>query len=210
MFILILLTARGCTEDVITGLEAGADEYLAKPFDPYELKARLRSGVRIVELQDRLIQAQETLRDQAMHDPSTHLLNRRATFDVLLSKLSRADRKQNSLTMMMVDIDDFKSVNDRFGHLAGDEVLREVARRLRMSTRKYDAVGRIGGKGIPGSGARLRHTTRSGAGGAITGSGVRAPHNLQRSYYQCHDQRGSYDYRRSQPARYGSAALARR
>ena len=72
-----------------------------------------------MELQDSLIQAREALREQAMHDPLTHLLNRRATVDFLLSELSRADREQNSLSVMMVDIDLFKSVNDRFGHLPG-------------------------------------------------------------------------------------------
>jgi diguanylate cyclase (GGDEF)-like protein len=143
---LILLTSRGYKQDVIEGLEAGADEYLIKPFDPYELKARLRSGARIVELQDSLIQAREALREQAMHDPLTHLLNRRATMDFLLSELSRADREQTPLSVMMVDVDHFKSVNDRFGHLAGDEVLCEVARRLRISARTYDLVGRFGGE----------------------------------------------------------------
>ncbi len=143
---LILLTARGYKQDLVEGLEAGADEYLTKPFDPHELKARLRSGARIVELQDSLIQAREALREQAMHDPLTHLLNRRATMDFLLSELSRAAREQNSLSVMMVDIDFFKSVNDRFGHLPGDEVLCEVARRLRTSARIYDLVGRFGGE----------------------------------------------------------------
>jgi diguanylate cyclase (GGDEF)-like protein len=143
---LILLTGRKYHEDIIAGLEAGADDYLTKPFDPIELRARLRAGARVVELQDNLIVAREALREQAMHDPLTQLLNRRATLDFLLTELSRATRDLKPLTVMMVDIDHFKSVNDRYGHPAGDGVLCEVSRRLRASLRAYDIVGRFGGE----------------------------------------------------------------
>ena len=143
---LILLTARKYHEDIIAGLEAGADDYLTKPFDPVELRARLRAGARVVELQDNLIEAREALREQAMHDPLTQLLNRRATLDFLLTELNRATRDLKPLTVMMVDIDHFKSINDRFGHPAGDGVLCEVSHRLRASLRAYDIVGRVGGE----------------------------------------------------------------
>jgi diguanylate cyclase (GGDEF)-like protein len=143
---LILLTARKYHEDIIAGLEAGADDYLTKPFDPIELRARLRAGARVVELQDNLIEAREALREQAMHDPLTQLLNRRATLDFLLTELNRATRDLKPLTVMMVDIDHFKSINDRYGHPAGDGVLCEVSRRLRASLRAYDIVGRFGGE----------------------------------------------------------------
>jgi len=100
----------------------------------------------MVELQDGLIKVRDELREQAMHDALTHLLNRRAIMDCLAGELSRATRERKPLTVMMLDIDHFKSVNDKYGHPAGDGVLCEVSRRLKASLRAYDDVGRFGGE----------------------------------------------------------------
>jgi len=143
---LLLLTSRDQKQDMVQGFEAGADDYLIKPFDPHELRARIHAGGRIVELQDRLIRAQEALRVQATHDPLTGLLNRRACLDSLLAELSRGGRTGSPVCIGMADIDHFKRVNDAHGHLTGDEVLCEVARRMQDSLRRYDAIGRFGGE----------------------------------------------------------------
>ena len=142
----ILLTGNDRQEDVVSGLEAGADDYLTKPFDTYELKARLRTGERILRLQQELIAARDALKEQATHDPLTGLWNRGAIMEILGNELNRGAREGTPLTVVMADIDHFKLVNDSFGHLAGDAVLREVARRLRASVRPYDSVGRFGGE----------------------------------------------------------------
>jgi diguanylate cyclase (GGDEF)-like protein len=133
-------------EDVVSGFEAGADDYFTKPFNAFELKARLGAGERILELQQELIAARDALKEQATHDPLTGLWNHGATIDILRNELSRAVRQGSPLTVTMADIDHFKRVNDTSGHLAGDEVLREVARRLRTAVRAYDSVGRYGGE----------------------------------------------------------------
>ena len=146
---LLLLTSRDQKQDMVQGFEAGADDYLIKPFDPHELRARVHAGERIVELQDRLIRVQEALREQATHDPLTGVLNRRACLDSLLSELNRGGRSGSPVCICMADIDYFKRVNDAHGHLAGDEVLREVARRMQNSLRGYDAIGRFGGEEFP-------------------------------------------------------------
>ena len=143
---LLLLTSRDQKRDVVEGIEAGADDYLIKPFDPNELRARLHAGERIIELEDRLIRAQEALRDLATHDPLTGLLNRRASLDSLLAELSRGSRTQDPVCIVMADIDHFKKINDTHGHLIGDDVLCEVARRMQSSLRRYDTVGRYGGE----------------------------------------------------------------
>jgi two-component system cell cycle response regulator len=143
---MVLLTSKEAKEDVVAGLGSGADDYLTKPFDPEELKARLRTGLRILDLEDRLVEAREEMRFKAMHDALTSLWNRGMILELLGRELSRSRREHVSTAILLCDLDHFKDVNDTFGHLAGDEVLRETARRLLSSVRSYDFVGRYGGE----------------------------------------------------------------
>jgi two-component system, cell cycle response regulator len=142
----LLLTAKDDKSDIIEGLDAGADDYLVKPCNPLELKVRLRAGKRVIELQEQLVSARESLRFEAMHDSLTQLLNRGATLDQLGRELVRATRRALPVTVLMADLDHFKSINDTFGHATGDIVLREAARRLKLGVRAYDSVGRLGGE----------------------------------------------------------------
>lgn len=143
---ILLLTARSDSEDLVEGMEAGADDYLTKPFQAHELRVRLRAGRRILELQEQLLAAREALREQATHDGLTGLLNRVSVLDVLTRELSRATRAGQPLSLLMVDLDRFKLVNDTHGHLAGDAVLRAAAERMKSTVRNYDTVGRYGGE----------------------------------------------------------------
>lgn len=142
---LVLLSARGDSEDIVEGMESGADDYIVKPFQPDELRARLRAGRRVLALQQELVEAREALREQATRDGLTGLWNRKSIFDILEKELSRSHRTGEPLSLLMVDLDGFKEVNDTLGHRAGDDVLRQVGARLRLSVRRYDAVGRYGG-----------------------------------------------------------------
>ena len=136
---LILLSSQDGDGDVVAGFDAGADDYITKPFNIQELEARIRAGTRIVRLQRQLAAA-------ALHDPLTGLLNRRAFFDLTEKEVARARREHVPLGLVMLDLDHFKDVNDQHGHLAGDAVLRETANRLRAAVRVTDSVGRYGGE----------------------------------------------------------------
>jgi two-component system cell cycle response regulator len=143
---ILLATAKDGKQDLVKGLEAGADDYLTKPFDKSELRARLKACNRILTLQDSQIQAQEQLLFQATHDLLTGVWNRGAILETLRRELDRATRSQTTTGLMMLDIDHFKAINDTYGHLVGDGVLKQVTQRIVHAVRGYDSVGRYGGE----------------------------------------------------------------
>lgn len=143
---ILLLTSKAQHQDLIEGMDAGADDYIVKPFDRHEMEVRLRAGRRIVDLQMELMQAQEALREQATRDSLTHCWNRFSLFDILAREIQRCHRKKQPLGVAMLDIDHFKTVNDTLGHVCGDEVLKQVVKRMEGSMRAYDAIGRYGGE----------------------------------------------------------------
>src|SRR5215210_1066949 len=143
---LILLTGRTDKKDLITGMNAGADDYLTKPFDAHELRVRLRAATRILDLQHELITSREALRIQATRDPLTGLLNRRAIVETMTAELHRVRRESRPMGVAIADLDSFKWINDTYGHAVGDAVLVEAAQRMRTSLRRYDEIGRTGGE----------------------------------------------------------------
>jgi diguanylate cyclase (GGDEF)-like protein len=141
----ILLTALHGEDELVAGMEAGADDYITKPFKPAELRVRLRAGRRVVELQNDLVQAREALRIKATHDPLTGLWNHEEIFRLLDLELFRAERQKTPVGIVLADVDHFKKINDTYGHLAGDQALRTVAQQMQTLVRSYDSVGRYGG-----------------------------------------------------------------
>lgn len=135
----IILTAKGDKKDIIEGLEAGADDFLTKPFNQEELKYRIRIGERIINLEHRL-------QKLACTDTLTGLLNRRVFMERIEQEMSRAQRDKAPLSLILADIDHFKRVNDIYGHQAGDIVLQKFADQLGDSARSYDFLGRYGGE----------------------------------------------------------------
>jgi diguanylate cyclase (GGDEF)-like protein len=143
---ILLLTAKQSNGDIVTGLQAGADDYLTKPCHPAELMARLHTGQRILELEDRLVEAREAMRFKATHDPLTSLWDRGAILSLLQAALKRSNQEGFPVSLFLCDIDHFKRINDVHGHMAGDEVLREISSRLFAAIRSTDSVGRYGGE----------------------------------------------------------------
>ncbi|MGE5454463.1 MAG: diguanylate cyclase [Methylocystaceae bacterium] len=136
---IVILTSLNDPSHVIRGLEAGADDYITKPFNDSELRCRLNIGKRILELEDNILR-------MANLDYLTGLYNRRYFFQRMESELSRGQREKHPLGLLLLDIDDFKVVNDTHGHATGDHVLAQLARILRQCCRDYDLVGRFGGE----------------------------------------------------------------
>src|SRR5262249_25362029 len=147
---IILLTAKSQKTDMVTGLEAGADDYLTKPFDAQELRMRLRAGRRILDLLGEVVRAREIMREQAREDSLTQLCTRATVLELLKHELDRSQRSSKDrdapVSVVLADLDNFKHINDTYGHLAGDAVLREAAHRMRDAIRPYDSIGRYGGE----------------------------------------------------------------
>jgi diguanylate cyclase (GGDEF)-like protein len=142
----VMLTGRDGREHVLAGLDAGADDYLKKPVDEAELVARMKTGRRVAELEQRLRAAERAARNLSLTDPLTGVCNRRRLVEELPLEIERARRTAKPLAVVICDIDHFKRINDGHGHPAGDEVLRAFARLLAGSVRETDWVARYGGE----------------------------------------------------------------
>jgi two-component system chemotaxis response regulator CheY len=142
----ILLTALDDPASRAKGINAGADEVLAKPVHPFELRLRCRAMLRIHQLTEELHAANRRLRALARTDELTNVRNRRGLRSALTREFRRAERYGGALTVMAFDVDRFKQVNDDFGHAVGDSVLAAVAQALKRGVREVDVVGRVGGE----------------------------------------------------------------
>jgi diguanylate cyclase (GGDEF)-like protein len=149
----LLLTGRGSRADLVVGLDAGADDYMIKPIDTEELRARVQVGMRVAGLQARLVDRVSNLQTASDHlarlvstDVLTDVYTRRSWFERAAKEFSRSQRYGRGFSLMVIDLDFFKRVNDTFGHEAGDKLLRGFADLMRGECRQSDIVGRLGGE----------------------------------------------------------------
>jgi len=145
-YYVIILTGKQEVSAVVEALDAGADDFVRKPYESMELGARIRTGARLIDSTIQLREATQRLVELANTDALTGLVSRLRGNEILENEIARASRGVASLLVAMVDIDHFKRVNDSHGHGAGDEVLKEISRRLCKDRRNYDAVVRWGGE----------------------------------------------------------------
>jgi len=153
---IIILTAKSEKKNIVEGLNAGANDYIIKPYDNDELQARINVGKRMVEIQSELENAKSALLHEVMHDSLTGVYNRKAIIDLLERELIRAKRSGGIIYAGMCDLDYFKRINDTFGHQTGDDILKGFTGIIVENLRKYDLIGRYGGEEfliiIPSSG----------------------------------------------------------
>ena len=142
----IMLTGAGAVTEKVKALDGGAADYLTKPFDDAELIARVRVHLKLRALQQELREKNEKLEELSNTDELTRLANRRHFMQVAEIELLRAKRYEHSLSCILIDLDHFKRVNDTYGHLAGDEVLRTVSSAIRSNVRQQDVAARYGGE----------------------------------------------------------------
>jgi two-component system, cell cycle response regulator len=143
---IILLTAKETKKDLVTGINAGADDYLTKPFEPDELRVRVHAGARIVEMEIDMLTARETLRHMATHDDMTGLLNRVFGMETLSREFARSARTGRPISIVLADLDQFKAISNLYGHVAADRALVQTAKRLSSKLRLYDVLVRYGRK----------------------------------------------------------------
>lgn len=178
---ILMLTARDHKKDLVEALEAGADDFLAKPFDSQELKARLLAGKRLLDLQEQLLTANGALQFQASHDSLTGIFNRGAILEMLFNEFARSRRERKPVGVMLADIDHFKRVNDTYGHTTGDVVLHHVAQAIRSVVRTYDSVGRYGGEEflivVPGCDIGVAQEKAEQIRRAVSADGIQSPGN---------------------------------
>jgi two-component system, cell cycle response regulator len=141
----LIASHRSATAERVLGLQRGADDYLPLPCDPDELLARVRALLRVKEMHDRVVSMQRELERLVVSDPLTGLYNRRYLVERLGQEMNRVDRYGGTLALAMIDLDGFKPVNDRWGHVFGDRLLRAVAAEISRSLRTPDVAARYGG-----------------------------------------------------------------